>query len=190
MLVLKYLSPLSKKQAVCGGKPHITNPINKMNTCAELVTTINKRIQTFYGREPYQTSTHITHQVHSSSSLWLPSPRFELQTLASYIVTSWSMNPSNCCLPFGLYTSITRHHAMYVHRGHTVKGTPCWNSNGLRVWVPIMTAQYGGGKNLICAKIWTQALMHVSPLHKLTAVSFVWRTVGPTVINPLMPDDL
>jgi hypothetical protein len=96
------------------GKTHVTNPVNKMNTCAEMATAISKRIQTFYGREACQSSTHITCQVHSSSSFWLPSRRFELWTLASYIVycEAWTHQTALCHL---ICTHVCYYAPYHVH---------------------------------------------------------------------------
>jgi hypothetical protein len=45
------------------GKSHVTNPVNKMNTCTHLATVITQRIQTLYRKEACQTFTHIDCQV-------------------------------------------------------------------------------------------------------------------------------
>jgi hypothetical protein len=59
------MSSLSKKHATAG-KTHVTMSLEHMNTCTQLATTISKRIQTLYGKEACQTSTHTACQVQVS----------------------------------------------------------------------------------------------------------------------------
>jgi len=65
MFVLFYISlPLVKEISHYRKNPVKTFP-RTMNTCVQLVTAINKRIQTLYGKEASQHSTHIPWQVHA-----------------------------------------------------------------------------------------------------------------------------
>jgi hypothetical protein len=57
------LSPFVKTTSHCKKNPVKTIPWT-MNTCTQLITAISKRIQTIYGKEASQHSTHISWQVH------------------------------------------------------------------------------------------------------------------------------
>jgi hypothetical protein len=64
MFVLFYVSlPIDKEISHYRKYPVKTFP-RTMNTCVQQVTAINKRIQTLYGKEESQHSTHIAWQVH------------------------------------------------------------------------------------------------------------------------------
>jgi hypothetical protein len=64
MFVLLYISlPLVKEISRYRKNPVKTFP-RTMNTCVQLVTAINKRIQTLYGKEVSEHSTYIAWQVH------------------------------------------------------------------------------------------------------------------------------
>jgi len=99
-----YLSPLSKTQATAGIPPSVNIP----QKCTSAHSWPPLRIQTLYGKDTCQRCIHIAWQVHVYklkyktlpslfninqpvpddqfifSSFWLPSPRFELRTLAGY----------------------------------------------------------------------------------------------------------
>jgi hypothetical protein len=64
MLVLESLSPFSKNQATWGGGDHVAITANKIITCAQLATAINKIIQTLYGKKTCQTFTNMVCQTH------------------------------------------------------------------------------------------------------------------------------
>jgi hypothetical protein len=55
--------PLVKETTHLWKKTHVTHPVNKKKTCAELSTAISKKIQTLYRGEVCQTSIHIVCQV-------------------------------------------------------------------------------------------------------------------------------
>jgi hypothetical protein len=152
MLILESLSPLSKKQAICG-----KNPRKQMNTC-----TLKQGNSNLIWKRgvPDLYSYNLAGAQFIFSCFWLPSLRFKLWTLAGYIY----------CLP-SLFKSL---HTTVLPIRWTSFCFPTWRAS----WKVHVLQTWWQSKNVwqrFCDRFLRRPLLTVSRSFVNVANSVLWR---------------